>query len=112
MKDGNVGTNGEFDHQFAVVGGVVIVLDQPLADFARCDADDWIGVGVVGGGAVEDIDADAAFFQVRCVTLEGLLHGVGEEGRVAFAVGKQRMDQQALKLTADRSGVNGRILLP
>ena len=64
MKDGNIGTDGEFDYQLSIVGGVVIVLDEPLADFARSNANHWIGVGVVGGGAVEDIDADAAFLQV------------------------------------------------
>jgi len=38
MKDGNIGTDGEFDYQLSIVGGVVIVLDEPLADFARSNA--------------------------------------------------------------------------
>ena len=112
MEDRNVGPNREFDDQLSIVGGVVIILDQPLSDLASRDAYHWIGVGVVGGGAVEDIDADAAFFQLGSITLEGLFDGVGEEGGVAFAVGKERMREQALELAADSSGVECRILLP
>ena len=42
MKDGDIGADREFDDQFPVVGGVIVVLHQALADLAGGDADDRI----------------------------------------------------------------------
>jgi hypothetical protein len=62
MKNWDVGSYGKLDHEFAVVCGVVVVLHEPLANLTSSDPDDGIGVGVVGGGAVEDFYSDASFF--------------------------------------------------
>jgi hypothetical protein len=108
VKYRDVRTYGKLDHELAIVGCVVVVLHQPLANLTRSDADDRVCVGVVGGGAVEDFYADASFFQPGRVTFEGLLYGVGEEGGIALAVAKQGVGEEALQLLADRGrGGNG-----
>ena len=61
MKDGYIGTDGEFNDDLAVMDGVIVVLHEALADFPGGDSDDGVSVGIVAGRAAEDIDADAAF---------------------------------------------------
>ncbi len=112
MKDGDVGADGELEDQLAGMGSVVVILREAFADFAGCDADDGVGIGVVAGGAAKDLDPDAAFFELSGVAQEGLLDDIGEEGGVALAVGEKRVGDEALELFADGCRVrNGDLLL-
>ena len=86
---------------FAVVRRVVVVLHQALAHLAGRDAHHRVGVCVVGRRATENLDADAALLEFGPIAAQGLLHGIGQQRRVALAVGKQRMSQQPLQLLAN-----------
>src|ERR1700723_747176 len=79
----NVGAAGQLDDQLAIVGRVVIVLHQTLADFAGGDADDGVGVGIIAGSTAEYLNADAALLELRPGALEGLIDGIGQKHRVA-----------------------------
>ena len=61
-----------------------------------------VNVGVVVRRAVEDLDADGAFFERVGIALERLLDDIAEKRRVAAAVAKQRVVQDARQFGADR----------
>jgi hypothetical protein len=65
---------------------VVVVLDEPLADLARGNANHRVSIGVIGGRAAKNFNTDAALFQLGGAAFQGLLNGVGEQHGVAFAV--------------------------
>ena len=109
MKDGDIGADGELDHQLSNVGGVVVVLHQALAHLAGGDADHRIGIGVIAGGAAENFDADASLLELGGVALESLFDGISEQGRIALAVGKERVNEQPVQLLANGDGVWHRV---
>jgi hypothetical protein len=69
MEKGDVGAAGEFYYEFAVVGVVVIVLHEALADLTGGDADNRICIGVIAWGAAEDFNADTALLELDGIAL-------------------------------------------
>ena len=94
MKRGNIRTDRQLDDIFAIVGGVVVILREALAHFARRNTHHRVRVRVIAGRASEDLDPDASFFQFGGVAQKRLLHGVRQQGRIALAVGEERMNQK------------------
>ena len=107
MELGHIRADRELDDVFAVVGGVVVVLRKALAHLARGDADDRVGVGVVAGRAAEDLDADAALFEFGGIALKSLFDDVRQQGGVAPAVGKKRVNEEPCQLFANQGGISG-----
>ena len=63
-KEGHIRADREFDHQLPDVRRVGIVKAETLAHFAGRDADNGIGIRVIGRRAAEDFDADASFLEL------------------------------------------------
>lgn len=112
LEDGNVGTGGELDADFVAVGGIVVVLGEALADFAGCDADDWIGIGIVAGGAGEDLHTDGALLDLVGVALESLFDHEAEEGGITFALEEKWVREEQIELCEDDSLVLRRLRNP
>jgi len=83
------------------VSGVVVVLRETLADFTGGDADDGVGVRVVGRGTVEDFDGNRALFDLLGLPIERLLDDVAQEGRVSLALEEERVREELFHLRED-----------
>ena len=79
MEFGGVGTSHEFDAKGGTGRSLTIELGETFADLRGPDSDNRVGVWLVGGAAVKDIDADIAFFEVLGRTLHGMLHDVAKK---------------------------------
>jgi hypothetical protein len=110
VEEGDVRTDRELDDQFAVVSGVVIVLREALSDLASGDANDGVGVGVVGGGPPEDFNSDASLLEVGSVPAESLFDDVGKESGITLAVGEERVSDKPLELGTNLGGIRRREL--
>ena len=83
----------------------MIVLSDPLSDFAGAEADDRIGTGVVVGIAPENLNAEGTFFQVSCMAVEGGADDVFEQGRIALAAPKMVAGEDRVELFQDEIAV-------
>jgi hypothetical protein len=99
LKDWDVGSGGKLDADFVAVSGIVVVLGQTFTDFSGRNADYRICIGVIAGWAAEDFHADGALFDLVGVAVQGLLHYEAKENRVTFALKKERMNEEQLKLS-------------
>lgn len=111
-ETGDVGAEGEVDAELVLVGGLLVVLGEALADFAGGDADDGVCVGVVVAGAEEDVGAEIALFEDFEAAGEGLLDDKAEEGGVTLAVAEVAAFDDAFKLqqeffAAEGSAIDG-----
>ena len=84
----HIGAGRQLNDGLARMGRVVIILDQALAHLGGGRANYRIGIGVVIGLPPESLDADRPLFEAGGIAEEGLLDRIGQEHRVAFAVGE------------------------
>ena len=76
----------------------MIVLSDPLSDFAGAEADHRIGAGVVVGIASEDLNAQSALFQVSGVAAKSRGHHVLQHRRIPLASPKMIAGQDRVQL--------------
>ena len=74
------------DTHLSLMGGLVIVLRDALANLRDCDAHDWVRSGVIVRRTVEDVDAEKAFFEELAATFECLFNKKAKESGVPAAI--------------------------
>ena len=75
-----------FDQRLALMGGILIVLRQLLANLARRCADDRVGIGVVVRCPAENINTQRTFLQLIGIASQGTFHNVPEQRLASMAV--------------------------
>ena len=100
MKLRDVRAGRQVDPRLGFVAGLVVILGDPLANFAGSDANDRVVVGVVVSVPAEDFHAEAALLE-RPFAGERMFNDIAEEIRVAAAVLERRMSEDSLELFKD-----------
>jgi hypothetical protein len=82
--------------------GFVIILSDPLADFAGRGSNHGVKVRIVARIAPEYLNSKTSLLEVWGVPFQSVLDHVTEETRIALAVFEPGVRKDALQLLADR----------
>ena len=98
----------QIDPQFVLVPVFLVVLRYPLAHLGRCHPDNGVPRRIESWLATEYLDAQHTLFQGIPASLDGLLHHVAEQVRIAAAVSELGASQEPLHLAQNRLLVSWR----
>ena len=108
----SIGADGKDDLNAAVGIVLVVVEGETLPHLTCCVSDDRIGVGVVVGQAVENLDAKGALLELIHPARQSMLNNVLQQRGIPFAVTEVLAGEDLLQLEEHRIPVLGRVGIP
>jgi len=103
---------GQVEADGAVFAFLLVILLEEAADLMGLDADDGVFLGVEGGSAAVDLDADQVLIEVVAVALKGLFGDEFKEAGFFGRAGEVAAFQNPAELFAffrERDGTGGRM---
>ena len=102
MKLWNICAGRERQPQLMLMTGLLIILRNALANFARRDPDDGVEGRIIVGALAEDLNPNGALLQQFPLAIQSRVNDVAEEGGETAAMAEVGAGEQPFQLRRER----------
>jgi hypothetical protein len=102
VEFGDVGAGWQINPDFTFMPGFVIILSDPLADFAGSGSNHGVKIRIVARIPSEYLNPKSSLLEVWRVAFQSMLDDVSQQTRIPLAIFEPGVRQDALQLFADR----------